>query len=106
MEIGNKGLEIEVIRIDDLIFILDEQLPGGIDENKKMALSAVLEIKNSMIMYKDMQTILGCLGIKDYKAPKGTIIKKNLNYNILSFKSIRVLNRIIMYLGDNHIKFS
>lgn len=44
---------MEVMRLDDLAYIMDEQLQSSLDENQKMAIQAVLEVKN-MIMYKDI----------------------------------------------------
>ena len=38
----SKGIELEVMRLEDLVYIMDEQLPQSVDENQKMAMTAVL----------------------------------------------------------------
>ena len=87
-----------MVRIDDLIYIMDEQLTQTVDENQKMAMTAVLEAKSQMIMYKDITKLFATLGIKDYPTPKGA--QSALSYQDLTLKSIRTLNRMIYKIDD------
>jgi len=54
-----------------------------------------------MIPYNYVHGIMQSLGVRDYKIPKGQQAISHLDYNSLDYKSIRLVNRLIHYLGSS-----
>ena len=61
---------------------------------------------NGMILYHDISLIMATMGIKDFKVPVGQKTNSHLDYNILDLKSIRLMNRMIHFLGSKDISFT
>ena len=56
--------------------------------------------------YTELYKIFEEAGIKDFRAPKGNPSSAHLNYEMLDLRSIRLINRLIHYLGTEQITFS
>ena len=59
-----------------------------------------------MIMYNDVNQVFAALGVCDFKVPKGQSSTMHLDYAKLDLCSIRLINRMIYYLGEQNVKFS
>ena len=65
-----------------------------------------VEKYHGLIRYNDIKDAFSTLGICDYKTPKGQLNQQHLNYDVLDFCSIRIINRMIHHLGEHAIPFS
>ena len=58
-----------------------------------------------MIQYDDIHEVFSTLGVRDFKVPKGQANMAHFDYASLDLRSIRLINRMIYYLGTNKITF-
>ena len=104
---------MEIIKVEDLMHKFNELIhPEKLTYDKTYAIKSAFETQAlsvggfSFVQYKDIHNVLKPFGIQDYKVPKGQQNQAHLDYNSLDFKSIRLINRMIHYLGSQQISFS
>ena len=59
-----------------------------------------------MVKYTDLSEAFDPLEIRDYKTPKGQKASNMINYDLLDLRSIRLINRMIHYLGSQQVSFT
>lgn len=87
--------------------IIQEEFPGfEVTENVQKCLTLVFcRAKfEQMMLYDDIEASFRPLGIRDVKNTESNQI--NGDYNELDKKSIRIINRMIHFLGSQGINFS
>ena len=100
---GNKkGEEVEVLLPEDLLYKFENQINYSLSQKQKEHLDAIFRVKrmHNTYRYNDLRDVFAVLGIQDYKTPKGTLSTAHLNYEKLDLRSIRLINRMIHYLGS------
>lgn len=54
----------------------------------------------------DLYACLKPMGLVDYKTPKGSKNTAHLDYEMLDLRSIRLINRMIHFLGSHQVPFT
>ena len=106
---GNKkGEEVEVMLPEDLLYKLENQINNSLSFKQKDCLNKIFRSQkfHGTYLYSDVRDVFTVLGIRDFKTPKGTQNTNHLNYEKLDLRSIRLINRLINYLGSERIAFS
>lgn len=106
---GNKkGEEVEVLLPEDMLYKFENQINYSLSQKQKEYLDRIFRVKriHNTYLYDDLREVFSVLGIRDYKTPKGTASTAHLNYEKLDLRSIRLINRMIHYLGSQQIAFS
>lgn len=103
-----KGKELEVLLPEDLQMKLENQLNYQCKPEEVQALRTVFGQRQfrSNFLYTDIQEAFKPLGLVDYKTPRGQAASDHLDYEMLDLRSIRLINRMVHYLGSQQISFS
>lgn len=109
---NGKAPELEIIKMEDFVFKLNLINFEIIPQDKTEAIEKIFGKKDLKIgdeqymLYQEIHAILKPLGIQDFKIPKAEPNQITLDYGILDYQSIRLVNRLIHYLGTNKILFA
>lgn len=109
---NGKAPEQEIIKMEDFIFKINLINFEIIAQSKTDAIEKIFGKKDLKIgdeqymQYQEIHAVLKPLGIQDFKVPKTEANQIYLDYNILDHRSIRLVNRLIHYLGTNKILFA
>ena len=101
--------EIEFIQPSDLVMKFEELMGARkLTEPEKTSLNIVFTSKKHKgnILYQDLHSVMSTLNIMDNKVPKGQSPQQQLDYSSLDNRSIRLVNRMINYLGSEQVSFS
>ena len=101
--------EIELIRTQELKTKIEEIIyPKTLTQGQQSCLNIILQKRkhNGHVLYSDVLQIMNAMDIKDVRVAKDVNKANALDYDSLDFKSIRLLNRMIHYLGSEAVSFT
>ena len=92
----------------DLIMKIENQLSYSVKDVERQALDMIFRAPGfrGNYLYTDLQACLKPMGLVDYKTPKGSKNTAHLDYEMLDLRSIRLINRMIHFLGSHQVPFT
>lgn len=101
-------MEVEVLHYNELVekmeTVIKKSEPGfKLSQGQQGAINIIYasELRDNLILYDDIEATLKTQGVRDVK-----IVNSSLDYDNLDKKSIRILNRMIHWLGSTNTSFS